>query len=151
MIKITVYAACAVAMAMAFPVAAEEIQMPDTCTNPDGMCVDSQGRLVIACPNNDRKQPGAVFRIEKPGEKPVKWFDVPVCPESGYAAPMGICFGPAGELYVCDNQKDSKGRLLCITFKDDKIDSCEAVATGLDNANGVKYLNGKLYLTQAVL
>jgi sugar lactone lactonase YvrE len=151
MIKITVYAACAAAMAMAFPVAAEEIQMPDTCTNPDGMCVDSQGRLVIACPNNDRKQPGAVFRIEKPGEKPVKWFDVPVCPESGYSAPMGICFGPAGELYVCDNQKDSKGRLLCVTFKDDKIDSCEAVAVGLDNANGVKYLNGKLYLTQAFL
>jgi hypothetical protein len=62
-----------------------------------------------------------------------------------------VCFGPDGELYVCDNQKDSKGRLLCITFKDDMIDRCEVVAYGLDNANGVKYLNGKLYLTQAFL
>ena len=35
--------------------------------------------------------------------------------------------------------------------KDDKFDKCEVVAYGLDNANGVKYLNGKLYLTQAFL
>ena len=33
---------------------AKTIQMPPTCTTPDGMCVDSKGCLVIACPNNDR-------------------------------------------------------------------------------------------------
>ena len=130
---------------------AHTIQMPPTCTTPDGMCIDSKGRLVIAAPNNDRRQPGAVFRLDAPGGTPAKWFDVPPCPESGYASPMGVCFGPEGELYVCDNQKDSRGRLLRITFKDDRIDSCEAIAVGLDNANGVKYLNGRLYLTQAFL
>lgn len=140
-------AVCFAAMAAS----AVTVQMPPSCTTPDGMCVDSKGRLVIAAPNNDRKQPGAVFRLDSPDSAPVKWFDVPPCPESGYASPMGICFGPSGELYVCDNQKDSRGRLLCITFKDDKIDKCEAVAVGLDNANGVKFLNGKLYLTQAFL
>lgn len=144
--KLTVFA-CLAALAAG----AKTIQMPPTCTTPDGMCVDAKGRLVIACPNNDRKQPGAVFRLESPCGVPVKWFDVPPCKESGYASPMGICFGPEGELYVCDNQKDSKGRLLRITFKDDKLDKCEVVAYGLDNANGVKYLNGRLYLTQAFL
>ena len=139
------------ACAAALSANAKTIQMPPTCTTPDGMCVDAKGRLVIATPNNDRTQPGAVFRLDKPCGTPVKWFDVPPCKESGYASPMGICFGPEGELYVCDNQKDSKGRLLRITFKDDKFDKCEVVAYGLDNANGVKYLNGKLYLTQAFL
>ncbi len=130
---------------------AQTLQMPATCTTPDGMCVDAKGRLVIAAPNNDRSQPGAVFRLDAPGGAPVKWFDVPPCPETGYASPMGVCFGPDGALYVCDNQKDSHGRLLRLTFKDDRLDTCEAIAVGLDNANGVKCLNGKLYLTQAFL
>ena len=137
--------------AAAFAAQGRTIQMPPSCTTPDGMCIDSRGRLVIAAPNNDRKQPGAIFRLDSPDAEPVKWFDVPPCPESGYASPMGVCFGPDGELYVCDNQKDSRGRLLRVTFKDDKVAACEAVAVGLDNANGVKYLNGRLYLTQAFL
>ena len=139
------------ACAAAFVAHGRTIQMPPACTTPDGMCVDAKGRLVIAAPNNDRKQPGAIFRLDSPAAEPVKWFDVQPCPESGYASPMGVCFGPEGELYVCDNQKDSRGRLLCVTFKDDKVAACEAVAVGLDNANGVKYLNGRLYLTQAFL
>ena len=139
------------AVAAACAAHARTIQMPRSCTTPDGMCVDSRGRLVIAAPNNDRKQPGAVFRLDSPDGSPIKWFDVPPCPESGYASPMGICFGPKGELYVCDNQKDSRGRLLVITFKNDRVDTCEAIAVGLDNANGVKYMNGRLYLTQAFL
>ena len=137
--------------ALVFAANARTIQMPITCTTPDGMCIDAKGRLVIAAPNNDRKHPGAIFRLDAPGSVPVKWFDVPPCKESGYASPMGICFGPEGELYVCDNQKDSRGRLLRITFDNDRIESCKAIAIGLDNANGVKYLNGRLYVTQAFL
>ena len=128
---------------------APRVQMPAECTNPDGMAVSPDGRLVIAAPNNDHRRPGAVFRIDAPGKEPKKWFDVPVTSDTGYASPMGICFGPAGELYVCDNQPDSKGRLLRIAFADDKVAACDIVAEGLENANGVKYLNGKLYLTQA--
>jgi len=131
--------------------AAQKVQMPETCTNPDGLAVDPAGRLVIAAPNNARTQPGAVFVLDEPGGTPRKWFDVPAHPETGVAAPMGICFGPEGELYICDNQKDSKGRLLRMSFKDGRPDKCETVACGLENANGVKYLNGRLYMTQAFL
>ncbi len=139
------------AMSAASVLAATQIQMPESCTNPDGLAVDPEGRLVIAAPNNARTQPGAIFLLDAPGGVPRKWFDVPAHHESGYAAPMGICFGPDGELYICDNQKDSKGRLLRMTFKDGKPASCDVVACGLENANGVKYLNGRLYMTQAFL
>ena len=127
------------------------IQMPETCTTPDGMTIDPQNRLVIAAPNNSRKQPGAIFRLDAPGGKPYKWFDVAPLAASGYSQPMGVCFGPEGELYVCDCQKKGLGRLLRYTFKDDKVASSETIAEGLHNANGVKYWKGRLYLTQAFL
>ena len=135
----------------ALPALAGLIQMPETCTTPDGMTIDPKGRLVIAAPNCNRKQPGALFLLDAPGGTPVKWFDVPALKESGYSQPMGVCFGPEGELYVCDCQKKGFGRLLRFTFKDDKVASCETIAEGLHNANGVKYWKGRLYLTQAFL
>ncbi|MGN0853868.1 MAG: hypothetical protein ACI4Q3_10915 [Kiritimatiellia bacterium] len=140
----------AVAMG-ALMVSAATIQMPEGCTTPDGMAVSPDGKLVIACPNNNRKQPGAIFRLDEPGGTPVKWFEVPALASSGYAQPMGICFGPAGELYVCDCQKKGEARILRITVRDNAIDTCETVAEGLHNANGIKYLNGRLYMTQAFL
>ncbi len=127
------------------------IQMPETCTTPDGMTIDPQNRLVIAAPNNSRKQPGAIFRLDAPGGKPYKWFDVAPLAASGYSQPMGVCFGPEGELYVCDCQKKGLARVLCFTFRDGQVATCETVAEGLHNANGVKYLNGRLYVTQAFL
>ena len=128
-----------------------EVRMPSSCTTPDGMCVDPKGRLVVAAPNNARTQPGAIFRVDAPGAEPVKWFEVPAHPETGYSQPMGVCFGPAGELYVCDCNAKGKARLLVFTFKDDKVASCETVATGLDNTNGVKFWQGRLYVTVAFL
>ena len=136
-------------IAVAVSGAVTKIQMPSSCTTPDGMAIDAAGRLVIAAPNNDRRAPGAIFRMDTPDGAPYKWFEVPVNPETGFAAPMGVCFGPEGELYICDCQPDRKGRLLRATFKDDRLAACETVACGLENANGVKYLNGRLYLTQA--
>lgn len=137
-------------LAIAFA-AALTIQMPPTCTNPDGMAVDPAGRLAIAAPNNSHKQPGAIFLLDAPGGTPRKWFEVPPAPDAKFACPMGICFGPAGEMYICDNQPNSRGRLLRVTFKDDAPTTFETVACGIENANGVKYHNGRLYMTQAFL
>lgn len=132
---------------------------PNTCVTPDGMAVDSRDRLVIAAANlADPKVPGALFRIDNPGEAPYKWCEIPVEPTTGRASPMGIEFGPEGELYVIDNQpwtgekltKD-KGRLLRLDFKDDKLVSSAVIAEGLEHPNGVKYRNGKLYLSMSML
>jgi len=145
----TAFACAAVALGV-LPALAGLIQMPPSCTTPDGMCVDPEGRLVIAAPNNARTSPGAIFRLSTPGGVPEKWFEVPALQETGYSQPMGVCFGPEGELYVCDCNAKGKGRLLCFTFPGGKP-VCEVVAEGLDNANGVKYRKGRLYLTQAFL
>jgi len=135
----------------ALPTFAGLIQMPPSCTTPDGMCVSPDGKLVIAAPNNARTQPGAIFTLDAPGGTPVKWFDVPALAETGYSQPMGVCFGPEGELYVCDCNRKGLGRLLRFTFADGKVATCETIAEHLDNANGVKYRKGRLYLTQAFL
>ena len=130
-------AACLLSLAAA--AGAATIQMPPGCTTPDGMVIDPQGRLVIAAPNTKHDKPGAIYRIDAPGAEPVKWFEVP------------LCFGADGEMYVCDCQKAGLGRLLRVTFKDDRPVAFETVAEGLANANGVKYRNGRLYVTQAFM
>jgi len=147
--KSMTFASIALFAATAF--ASGKIQMPPTCTNPDGLAVDPSGRLVIAAPNNSHKQPGAIFLLDSPNSAPRKWFDVPPAPGASFASPMGICFGPDGEMYICDNQPASNGRLLRVSFKDGLPSSFETIACGLENANGVKCLNGRLYMTQAFL
>jgi len=132
---------------------------PSSCVTPDGMAVDARDRLVIAAANlADPKVPGALFRFDAPGAQPYKWCDVPVNPATGRVNPMGICFGPAGELYVVDNQPwtgealtKNRGRLLRLAFQDDKLVSCDVIAEGLEHPNGVAYHKGKLYLTQSML
>ena len=138
-------------LSLAVAAGAETIQMPPGCTTPDGMVIDPQGRLVIAAPNTKHDKPGAFYRIEKPGAEPVKWFEVPALKESGYSQPMGVCFGEKDEMFVCDCQKAGLGRILRVKIENDRPVSFETVAEGLANANGVKYLNGRIYVTQAFL
>ena len=110
--------ACLVSLAAA--AGAATIQMPPGCTTPDGMVIDPQGRLVIAAPNTKHDQPGAFYRIEKPGAEPVKWFEVPALKESGYSQPMGVCFGEKDEMFVCDCQKAGLGRILRVKIENDR-------------------------------
>ena len=78
--------------------------LPDYVATPDGMAIDIDGNLILACPNYaDQTLNGCILKIDK--EKNIKkWFDVPVHEETGLASPMGIAFGPDGDLYICDNQ-----------------------------------------------
>jgi len=78
--------------------------LPDYVSTPDGMAIDPEGNLILACPNYaDTSKPGCILKIDA-DRKIRKWVDVPVSEETGNAFPMGITFGPDGDLYICDNQ-----------------------------------------------
>lgn len=132
--------------------------LPDYCPTPDGMAVAPNGDLILACPNfADLSKPACLVRITKEGVVS-KWLEVPVLPETGWAAPMGITFDEAGNLYICDNQgwngaekAKNKGRLLCLKLKGDQLVETEVVAYGMEHPNGVRIHKGKLYVTQSSL
>lgn len=135
------------------------VELPDYCPTPDGMAVDAQGNLVLACPNfADPSQKACLMVIDSLGNAR-KWIDVPVLDETGVACPMGIAFNDLGELYVCDNQgwagtpgSENKGRLLKLIFNGDgSLKDVITVASGMEHPNGVRVRDGYVYVTQSLL
>ena len=127
------------------------------CT-PDGMEIDKEGNLVLACPNfADMSMPSCVVKIDK-NYNVTKWFDVPLSEETGEARAMGIAFGPDGDLYMVDNQGWGgaenlmfKGRILRIRMNGDKIEKVTEVATGMEHPNGIRIWGEYMYVTQSLL
>jgi len=133
--------------------------LPDDCPTPDGMAiVPDNGDLVVACPNyGDQTKPACLLRIGR-DRKVRMWVKVPPLPETGVACPMGIAFGPDGDLYVCDNQGwkgepkgQFKGRVLRLRIKGDKVEFCTVVAEGMEHPNGVRVRGGFLYVTESLM
>ena len=144
------------------------VELPEFCLTPDGMDIDKDGNLVVACPNygsyakgaTKGTQPGCFIKISPDG-KVSKWFDSPVLKETGRACPMGIALGPDGAVYVSDNQnwptgngekgEINQGRILRLKVEGDKIVETTTVAGGISHPNGVRYRDGKLYVTVSML
>jgi len=135
--------------------------LPAYCPTPDGMAIDADGNLVVACPNyGDSSQPACLIKIDRRG-RVTKWMDMPPLAETGRACPMGIAFGPKGELYVCDNQnwptgngesgEINQGRLLRLKIRDNKIVKATIIADGISHPNGVRYRDGRLFVTVSLL
>ncbi len=132
----------------------------DYISTPDGMEIHKEsGDLVLACPNfADTSMPGCILRIDK-DRNIRKWYDVPVCEETGAAHPQGIAFGPDGSLYICDNQgwgddpkKKEKGRMLrIIADEEGNITKYVEMATGMEHPNGVKIWGDYIYVTQSLM
>lgn len=128
-------------------------------TTPDGMSIDPTGALVVSCPNYaDQTKPACFMRVEKIGAPATLLALSPVLPETGLSCPMGITYGPDGDLYVCDNQAWSgsekgqfKGRLLRLKFENNKLVKTTVIAEGMEHPNGVRYHKGSLYVTQSML
>lgn len=133
-------------------------KLPDYVATPDGMAIDSEGNLIMACPNYaDPSKPGCLVRFDS-NRKACKWVDVPVSPETGHAFPMGIAFGPDGDLYVVDNQGWSgapelvfKGRVLRLRIRDNKVVKTTVVAHGMEHPNGMRINRNHLYVTHSML
>ena len=132
--------------------------LPDYVATPDGMAIDSEGNLILACPNYaDQTLPGCILKIDK-DKNITKWFDVPVHEETGLASPMGIAFGPDGDLYICDNQGwpgrpelIRKGRILRVRLDGNKIVKTTVVAKNMEHPNGMRIRDGYVYVTQSTL
>ena len=132
--------------------------LPDYVATPDGMAIDREGNLILACPNYaDQTLPGCILKIDR-NKSITKWFDVPVHEETGLSSPMGIAFGPDGDLYICDNQRwpgrpelIRKGRILRVRPEGNKIVKTTVVAKNMEHPNGIRIRDGYLYVTQSTL
>ena len=90
-----------------------------------------------------------------------KWIETPVLAETGRSCPMGLVFGPRGELYMVDNQDwatgngpdggINHGRILRLTVKGDRLLETVVVAKGISHPNGIRYYKGDLYVTVSTL
>jgi len=125
---------------------------------PDGMAINKDGDLILACPNfADLTYPGCLVKIDK-NMNISKWLDVPVEEESGSSRPMGIEFGPDGDIYVCDNvgwgdnpELQFKGRILRIRMVDDKLTKFTVVARFMEHPNGIRIKGDYMYVTNSLM
>ncbi len=130
------------------------VKLPEICPTPDGMAMDPQGNIILACPNyGDKTHPAVLMKID-PQNRARLFCKVPVHPETGTACPMGIAFEPGGDLLIVDNQgwaeSNDKGRILRLNIENGQPVGSVVVAYGMTHPNGVRVHKGQIYVTQSI-
>jgi len=131
------------------------VKLPEVCPTPDGMATDADGNIIVACPNYaNQSHPAVLMKIDKDNNARL-FARVPTHPDTGVACPMGIDFGPDGDLFVCDNQgwvkANDKGRILRLKIQNGQVVKSTVVADGMAHPNGIRVHRGKLYVTQSMM
>lgn len=130
-------------------------RLDSSCATPDGMAIDRQGNLYVSVtnPTTFEKNGAKILKFDR-NDRPVVWCDtLPVHPVSKQVHPMGMTFDENGNLYVVDNQFFSgignSSRILKLEVKGEKIVNISTVISGLNFANGIKYRNKQLFVTDS--
>ncbi len=124
--------------------------LPSNCPTPDAFDIAPNGNLTLSCVNYaDKNSEGELLSITPQGVVS-HLATVPRLNEKRKSNPMGIAYGPDGELYVADARGVKNGRILKLTFNNNKLASTEVIAKGI-NPNGLRYHNGYIYITQLVM
>jgi hypothetical protein len=115
------------------------------------MALDAEGNIILACPNfNDAKFPGVLMKIDKENRLS-DYFTAPLHPETKRGCPMGLEFGPDGNLYYADNQyfndKNYKSRLIRIVMEKGAPVRSEVVVDGFKLSNAVRWKGDSIYVS----
>jgi DNA-binding beta-propeller fold protein YncE len=128
----------------------------ETCTTPDGMALDKKGNLYLSVlnPTSFEKNGSKILTFDK-NDKPVTWFDqLPLHPITKRVHPMGMEFGPDGNLYLMDNQcfagKENFSRLIRIVVEKGNPKYAEVLAEGFNFGEAVRWSKNRVYITDAL-
>lgn len=139
----------------------------NTINVPDGMALGPDNCIYLSVPNliDCKSAPDLAGKIMKitfadDGSRKMELCSVvPVHPESGTAHPMGLDFGPDGNLYVAENQyfgekelpdfkcKEYKSRVMRLNFKDGKPTTWDVVVTGTKLSNAIRFKGNDMYVS----
>ena len=129
------------------------IELDEQFNTPDGMTVDKDGNIILAVPNAHAREGGTWLLKITPENTVEKYFWLRGHRETRKACPLGIVFGSDGHLYICDGQtiggdSSHKARILRVLHENGKPVREQTLVTGLVQANGIDYANGKIYVAE---
>ena len=132
------------------------IQLDTTCMTPDAMAIDDAGNIYLSITNATTfdRFGAKIIKLSKDGKILNTWTSLPEHPVSGKVHPMGMAIGSDGFLYIADNQifagQKNGSRVLRAKLENGEIGKIETVVTGLNVANGLRFHNGYIYVTDAL-